>query len=57
MDLAQREAAVFEVVRVTGRGAVPHVAELPLRAVCAHVEEFFRNRRVENEVSVEEPDN
>lgn len=43
VHLAEREAGVFEVVWVAGRGGVPHVRELAVGAVRAHVQEFFRH--------------
>lgn len=54
MYLTEREAGVFEVVRVAGGGGVTHVGEFALVALGAHVQQFGRDGGVEDEVAVEE---
>jgi hypothetical protein len=53
--LAQCESVVFEVVRIARRGRITHMCELALVFVCAEVEQFGRDSRVEHKVAMEEP--
>jgi hypothetical protein len=56
MDLPQRKASVFKVVRIARCGRVPHVGKLPFVARRTHSKQFRGYSRVEDEVAVEQLD-
>jgi hypothetical protein len=56
MHLTQSEAIIHEIIWVRGRGRITHVRKFALIALGAHIQQFAWYCRVENEVSMEEPD-